>query len=365
MSVYFDGGKLSSDLISNRSSGVDSIYLFLSLVGCNLPSGSNKLMLIAWHYILATLYLFYVLFFVIFGILELIYYWADYLWIIYVTMFFKCVALRVAIVNIRRRLKKSINSLVLTECDRAMSIAVLYLKAVLVIDLLAVLFYSTVATLSYGVTVGNIVASALVLLGTFSYVCYMSGVVLFSVLDSIVAQKRVMKLVQSANENLLDSIMYDETHTEISNMVENSFWVDGVILIGGIVNTVSAIVVLLLYGITFKNEPKLLSLSFLLYVLTVLWTPDIVFFLMFGPEVAEVNAQVGKLQVALADAKRVNWEDEVKRYDTLLKVLAKPIRFTIAGFYLDHDGVRAKAIGSLAAILISVLRIVVMISFKK
>jgi hypothetical protein len=179
------------------------------------------------------------------------------------------------------------------------------------------------------------------------------------------AQNSVVKLVASAEDMSLDGVMYDETYSEIASSVDNSFWVDGVIVIGGIVNTVSAVAVLLLYGTAFNDEPKLISLSFLLYVLTVLWTPDIMFFLTFGPEMAEVNAQASKLQVVLADVKRGSWEEEVKRYDTLFKVLAKPIRYTVAGFHLDHNGVRAKAIGSLAAIIFSVFRIVIMINFQQ
>lgn len=361
-----DVGKLSTHLISNPpSSGVEDIFLFLSLVGCHLPTGPNKILLKAWHYILATLYLLYVLFFVVFGTLELIYKFSDYLWIIYFTMVFKCAALRVAIVNIRRRLKNSIHDSVLAECNKALIKACFYLKVVLIVDFVAILFHSILALAFYGRDSVNIAISLLILLGTVSFVCYMSGVVVFSVLDCVLAQNRVIKLVDSANEMTLDGVLYDETCLQIASSIDDSFWVDGIIVIGGIINTVSAIAVLLLFGTAFRDEPKLLSLSFLLYVLTVLWAPDIMFFLTFGPEMAEVNAQVGKLQVALADVKRGSWEEEVKRYDALLKALAKPIRFTVAGFYLDHNGVWTKAIGSLVAILFSVLRIVIMINFQQ
>ena len=352
---------LSSGDAKLSSTFTENILLFLSLVGCNRPTGSNKIFLKIWHYALAILYFLYCLFFLIFGVLDLVYLFGDYLWILYFTMLFKCGSLRIAIVNIRKRVRHHESYLVISESEEALFSSLKYLKWVIGIDVAAILFYLVVVFSAVGFKWENFVFGIFMICGTLSYVCYMAGVVFFSVADARMAQKLVRNLIVGATDGTLQPSMYDKTQRHIQSIVEHSFWVNGLIFVGGIVNTVSAVTVLLLYGTIFRRESKLLALSFLVYVLVVLWTPDVVLFIRLGHDIAEVNELAAQLQVALADAKRDSWDGESLRYDTLLKSIVKPIRLTVAGFFFDHAGVRAKLLGSFAAVLISLVRIVIII----
>ena len=356
--------KVSTGTYGQVTPEVEKVLEYLSWIGCNRPRVPNITVGVVWHYALVTFFYLYVIYFLVIGTWEVIAFFDDYLWIIYATMVFKCMCVRIAIVNIRRRVNHPHFRSTLTESEYALNISQQYWKIVVFVDTLAMVIYYGVTSALEGVTWLGVLLEATFFLGTAAYVCYMAGAVLFSIIDTRRAQKRVSELIIGAEGGSLHPSQYDETYQEITTLVENSFWVDGILFIGAIINIVSAIAILLLYQVSYSDLPKVVSVIFLLFVLIILWTPDVAFFIYLGPEIAEVNELAIKLQVALADAKWSEWEGEMHRYDTLLKVLAKPIRYTAAGYYLDHKGVRSKLVGAIVAILLSVLRLVVMLAIE-
>jgi hypothetical protein len=162
-------------------------------------------------------------------------------------------------------------------------------------------------------------------------------------------------------------------------------------------NTLAAIVLLFIYNDMTQGESTLYTVSFILYILMIMWITDLVFLFLIVPEIAKVNDLFIDFHRALARAvdfpQPLNWGDDEEcgmfsnnkapsanvidrkhqsnsgrssrslylenRNNTLHLVVSEPIRYTIAGgLYLTTRGFWHRVLAVLAAFCFSVGRVV-------
>ena len=126
-------------------------------------------------------------------------------------------------------------------------------------------------------------------LGSSVFTGYMAAVILFSVADARVAQQSVETLIAVTQENKMTPGLYLETLTRINKIVDDSFWLDGALVSCIVMNTVAAIVLLLIFNDLTHGESALYTVAFLLYILMILWITDLVFLFLVLPEITKVN----------------------------------------------------------------------------
>jgi hypothetical protein len=154
-----------------------------------------------------------------------------------------------------------------------------------------------------------------------------------------------------------------------------------------------AIILLLKFRSITEDENTVHIVSFTVYVLVVQWATDVVFLYILLPEVASVNDLAQKLHVTLAHQRwvegslgatnrntlenvvsSVNGSSggpssglssmplhvmEANRNDTLHRIIAQPIRYTIASIYFTRKVARNQLFGVVGAVLLSFLRVMV------
>jgi hypothetical protein len=314
----------------------------------------------AWYYFMSICFMGYVMFFASFGIVDIIFHFYDYLWILYFTMLVKCAILRRSIFEIRKRLKSQQFSEIMLETEHVLGRARRYFAYAIAANTVVILFYNIVWLVHYFDAV-SVVISFMFLLGSTVFTGYMATIILFCLADARYAQKELHALIAKARNGQLTPDLYSETQLKIDFIVKNSFWIDGAMLIFILVNTVSAVVLLLVYDRFLTGYSALEVVSFIIYVLVVMWAVDAGFLMFIIPEIAEVNETFCELHLVLAESKFKDSEAETNRYDTLHLLVARPTRYLIAGFYLTRDTVRHRLAGAFLAMLFFIFRFIIVL----
>mmetsp|Transcript_3822 Transcript_3822/g.5943 ORF Transcript_3822/g.5943 Transcript_3822/m.5943 type:complete len:370 (-) Transcript_3822:6-1115(-) len=343
------------------SSGPSKTAAYLSWVGAYLET-KPTLGSFIWYHTLGCVYISYTLFFISFAIFYVVTRYSQSFWILHCGMAFKCIVLRLAMSRIRSRVKKQSERNFLAEASTAVNRSRQYFLFTEAINVSAIIFYmgcwsDKIVLVDYGLGI-------LLTLGTAVFAGYMGVVILFSISDARVAQSTVKNLIDLAEQGELTAPVYSECQTSIESLVESAFWTDGVIVISILLDSIGAIVLLVVHDRIIGDVGPLHAVSFLYYVLAILWASDIVFLYFIAPEIAQVNELASQLHSVLAESKWPEPVREADRYDTLHRVIVKPIRYTIAGVYLTMKGVKNRLIGLFAAISLSVLRAIIMIAME-
>jgi hypothetical protein len=144
-----------------------------------------------------------------------------------------------------------------------------------------------------------------------------------------------------------------------------------------------AIVLMLMFRKITEGENAIHVVSFTIYILVVQWATDVVFLYILLPEISSVNELALQLHVITANQRWVEevprtpgLEDEdvvgsmgenvsdqslatmeANRYDTLHRIIAQPIRYTIASIYFTKNGARNQLFGVVGAVLFSFMRV--------
>ena len=150
----------------------------------------------------------------------------------------------------------------------------------------------------------------------------------------------------------------------------------------------SAIVLMLMFKTITDGENSLRVFSFTVYVLVVQWATDVVFLFFLLPEISDVNESAHQLHVVTASQRWVDEADgyrstmddmelsrstfgsstqsihvlstmEANRYDTLHRIIAQPIRYTIASIFYTKAQARNQLLGIFGAVFLSFLRVLV------
>lgn len=156
---------------------------------------------------------------------------------------------------------------------------------------------------------------------------------------------------------------------------------------------------MLQFRVITDGENSVHVVSFTVYVLVVQWATDVVFLYKLLPEISSVNELAMQLHVITAHQRWVEDEEallrstpehitssvngasnnsnsrceddesvtspmdltimEANRYDTLHRIIAQPIRYTIASIYFTKKGARNQLFGVVGAVIFSFVRVIV------
>ena len=165
-----------------------------------------------------------------------------------------------------------------------------------------------------------------------------------------------------------------------------------------------AIVLMLLFRHITEGEDALHVVAFIIYIIVVQWATDVVFLYILLPQISSVNELAMRLHIVTANQRWVEGqaaaggggaggggrgserEDaspsrdtmdqvvsmlgggevcalplaarEANRYDTLHRIIAQPIRYTIASIYFTKKGARNQLLGVVGAVLFSFVRMI-------
>ena len=155
-----------------------------------------------------------------------------------------------------------------------------------------------------------------------------------------------------------------------------------------------AIVLMLMYERITDGENTLHAISFTIYVLVVQCATDVVFLYILLPEISSVNEMAMHLHLTTASQRWITGEESVKRlllnmnslkdlegnndeqlslilttetlaimeanrYDTLHRIIAQPIRYTIASIYYTKTGARNQVAGVIGAVAFFFVRVII------
>mmetsp|Transcript_11778 Transcript_11778/g.19178 ORF Transcript_11778/g.19178 Transcript_11778/m.19178 type:complete len:438 (-) Transcript_11778:100-1413(-) len=381
----------------------------------------------AAYLILRVCFLLYGLFFLVFGIIEFIYRFDELFWLLHATMLVKMVVLRVALLNIKERLEWQSSLEYLRLMDESVPYGKSYFVITSICNMIVMAFYYSVWADDFGVGMTNVGLMAVFILGTLAYTLFTVSVLIVSITDAKKSSLSVAALIKIAERGLITSDEYSATFDEIRDTVKKGYYLNGTLLLSMLSNTVAAIVLLLKFRVITDGEDTLHIVSFTVYVLVVQWATDVVFLYILLPEIALVNDLAHALHVTTTNqrwvegrtasravdtpaASRNTLENiansiidgklgcslggdgdgsgvgraggdsafmsgltplpplhvmEADRHDTLHRIIAQPIRYTIASIHFTRKGARNQLFGVVMAVMFSFMRVMVSLMLDK
>lgn len=373
------------------------------------------------YLILRLCFLLYALFFLVFGIIEFVYRFEELFWLLHVTMLVKMVVLRVALLNIKERLEWQSSSEYLRLMDESVPYGKSYFVITSICNMIVMAFYYGVWADHFVHGVLNAGLIIVFILGTLAYTLFTVSVLIVSITDAKKSSLSVAALIKAAERGLITSDEYSATYDEIRDTAKKGYYLNGTLMLSMLSNTVAAIVLLLMFRVITDGEDTVHIVSFTVYVLVVQWATDVVFLYILLPEIALVNDLAQALHVTTANqrwvegrtqsgvvespaASRNTLENiatsiiegrlecsvggdgdgsgmgraggdsaftsgltplpplhvmEADRHDTLHRMVAQPIRYTIASIHFTRKGARNQLFGVVMAVMFSFLRVMV------
>ena len=112
------------------------------MFGSYRPSRHDySLPVLLWHYFISFSFLCYTLFFLVVGILAVYYDTAEYWWVLQFISLLKCIALRIAIITIRKHFQSEVDSVFIEELYTSMDSSKLYFFVTEFANIFALSFY--------------------------------------------------------------------------------------------------------------------------------------------------------------------------------------------------------------------------------
>lgn len=372
-----------------------SILSYLSYLGVHNHNQSTAITV--WCRLLTFIYAAYFVCFTVEFVIGIINQFSDMFWVMCAVMMLKCAVLYVALMRIRLRLSSPVFKNFLVQVEDAIYKSKNYFYVTIFFNLATIVLNIITKTNNGEVGFVDIYFYIMLAVGSTVFTCYMAAVILFSVADARVAQDSMKNLIRLAEDKQMTPELYIDSLTGINKIVDESFWLDGALISCIIMNTLAAIVLLFIYNDMTQGESTLYTVSFILYILMIMWITDLVFLFLIVPEIAKVNDLFIDFHRALARAvdfpQPLNWGDDEEcgmfsnnkapssnvidrkhqsnsgrssrslylenRNNTLHLVVSEPIRYTIAGgLYLTTRGFWHRVLAVLAAFCFSVGRVV-------
>jgi len=347
------GPSLQQTLLSESS----DILFYLNLFGSYRPSRHDySLPVLLWHYFISFSFLCYTFFFLLAGILAVYYDATEYWWVLQFITLLKCIALRVAIITIRKHFQSEVDSVFIEELHTSMNSSKLYFF---------VTEFANIFALSFYVAYYPNAAAVTFYLGSYAFTGYMATVVLVTIADARHAQRLTQSLIASASDGTLSPSVYTRTQARIESIAEKSFWIHGLLLIGMLCDALCIIIVAFHYNGAIDNHSVSYAVAFVLFVVVLICVPDAMFLGFICPEILQVNILATQLHRTLASAK---WpamsSKEINRHDTIQVLLAFPIQFKTAGVHLTKSELRNRGMGIALAISLSIVRVIVTLAIS-
>lgn len=375
----------SMDRCLDRSAS--SILTFLSYLGVH--NYNQSIVVSVWSGVLTIIYALYFICFTVECVLGLINKFTNFFWVMCFVMMVKCAVLYVALMKIKARLCSPVFSNFLVQIEEAIHKSKLYIYITIFFNIATIVLNVVTKTMNGEKTFIDVYFYVMLATGSTVFTCYMAAVILFSVADARVAQSIMEHLIRLVEDKQMTPQVYIESLTKINKIVDESYWLDGALLACIIMNTLAAIVMLLIYNDLTQGESVIYTVSFLLYVLMIMWVTDLVFLFLIVPEIAKVNDLFIDFHRKLARAVDYHPSGSLSRSDqtepwrnkydiddnderenmtylylenrnnTLHLVMSEPIRYTIAGgLYLNSREFWHRVLAVIVALGVSIGRVI-------